>query len=167
MVVLVWGANFMVIRWGLFASLLLVLLASVFMTLSNVIIKIVKPQDVVSFTVWSSLFIPLPVLALAIVTANLTEVDFSLFIQFPSFKSWMVVFFESFIITIIGYSIMARLITKHGLAVVTPYTLLIPIFGLFFGWLVYNETLSRIEIIGSVFIMVGLALLTIRFSRKI
>lgn len=149
------------------ASLILVLLASTFMTLSQVIIKISKPQDVVSFTAWSSLFIPLPVLILAVVYTHFTPTEFSMLVQWPSLKSWMVVLFESFIITIICYSIFARLITKHGLAVVTPYTLLIPIGGLFFGWWVYDETLSQTEVIGSLFILLGLALLTIRFSGKI
>lgn len=104
-------------------SLLLVLLASVFMTLSQVIIKLAKPKDVVSFTVWSSLFIPLPVLALALLYANITATDLSVLMQWPSLKGWIVVLFEAFIITIVGYSIFNRLITKNGLAVVTPYTL--------------------------------------------
>ena len=104
-------------------SLLLVLLASVFMTLSQVIIKLAKPKDVVSFTVWSSLFIPLPVLTLALLYANITATDLSVLMQWPSLKGWIVVLFEAFIITIVGYSIFNRLITKNGLAVVTPYTL--------------------------------------------
>ena len=147
-------------------SLLLVLLASLFMTVSQVIIKIAKPKDVVSFTVWSSLFIPLPVLALALLYANITVTDFSLLMQWPSLKGWLVVLFEAFIITIVGYSIFNRLITKHGLAVVTPYTLLIPISGLFFGWWVYDETLSQIEVMGSLLILAGLTLLTLKFSRR-
>ncbi|SUD90825.1 EamA family transporter [Psychrobacter phenylpyruvicus] len=147
-------------------SLLLVLLASVFMTLSQAIIKLAKPKDVVSFTVWSSLFIPLPVLALALLYANITATDLSVLMQWPSLKGWIVVLFEAFIITIVGYSIFNRLITKHGLAVVTPYTLLIPISGLFFGWLAYDETLSEIEVMGSLLILAGLTLLTLKFSRR-
>lgn len=147
-------------------SLLLVLLASLFMTVSQVIIKIAKPKDVVSFTVWSSLFIPLPVLALALLYANITVTDFSLLMQWPSLKGWLVVLFEAFIITIVGYSVFNKLITERGLAVVTPYTLLIPISGLFFGWWVYDETLSQIEVMGSLLILAGLTLLTLKLSRR-
>ncbi|PNK59807.1 EamA family transporter [Psychrobacter sp. FDAARGOS_221] len=147
-------------------GLLITLLASVFMTLSNVVIKITKPKNVVSFTVWASLFVPLPILIMSLIYAGMTDTPIYTYLQLPSLKSWGVILFQSLVITVAGYSIFAMLITKHGLAITTPYTLLIPIAGLFFGWLIYDEVLSPVEIMGSVLILVGLVVLTVRLPVR-
>ncbi len=147
-------------------GLLITLLAAVFMTLSNVIIKRCKPKNTVSFTVWASLFVPLPVLLLSFVYAGMTDTPISTYLQLPNLKGWGVILFQSFIVTVAGYSIFATLITKHGLAITTPYTLLVPISSLFFGWVFYNEVLSAVEIAGSVLILVGLVLLTVKLSFR-
>ena len=142
----------------------LMLLAAIFWTICNVIIKIAKPKDAVSFTVWSSLFVPLPILLLSVVYALFYGVDFSTLVQMPTIKGWISIVFQALVVTLFGYAVWTRLISKHGLAMVTPYSLLVPITGLFFGWLFYGETLSNIELIGSGLVLLGLILLTINIT---
>lgn len=142
----------------------LMLAAAIFWTICNSIIKVAKPRNVVSFTVWSSLFIPLPILALSFIYGQFFDVSFSSLVQMPGIKGWISIIFQAVVVTLFGYAVWTQLISKHGLAVVTPYSLLVPISGLFFGWLLYGETLSNIEFIGSMLVLVGLILLTVKFQ---
>ena len=149
-----------------YVGLGLMFMAAIFWTICNVIIKVAKPKDVVSFTVWSSLFVPVPILVLSIVYALFYGVEFNTLVQMPNLKGWVSIVFQAFIVTLFGYAIWTRLISEHGLSKVTPYSLLVPISGLFFGWLLYGEVLSMIELIGSGLVLVGLIFLTVNFTHR-
>jgi len=144
-----------------FIGLIFVLLAAVFWTICNVIVKKYKPKDIIGFIVWSSLFVPVPVILFSMgqdfYINGAINVDSAL--QFPSAKAWMSILFQSYITTLLGYGIWTWAITKHGLSNVVPFALLVPVAGLFFGWLLYGEVLSITSIVGSFFILLGLALL--------
>lgn len=144
----------------------LVLLAAVFWTACNVIIRTTKPTNVVSFVVWSSLFVPIPIVlaALGQQMALDGEISWLNVFELPGLKGWASILFQSFATTLFGYGVWTSAITKHGLANVVPYSLLVPISGLFFGWLLYGETLTPVELMGSGLIIVGLMLLSITRS---
>lgn len=149
-----------------YLGMVLMLLSAILWTICNIIIKVAKPKNVLSFTVWSSLFVPLPIILISFAYALFNGVDFNTLVQVPNSKGWISIIFQAFIVTLLGYTIWTHLISKHGLANVTPYSLLIPISGLFFAWLFYGETLSKVELIGSGLVLLGLILLTMNFSTK-
>lgn len=144
----------------------LMLLAAVFWTICNSIIKIAKPKDVLSFTVWTSLFVPIPILLFSFAYGLFYGVEITTLIQMPSMKGWLSILFQALIVTLFGYAVWTHLISKHGLAMVTPYSLLVPVSGLFFGWLLYGERLSSTELIGSALVLLGLVFLTIKITYK-
>lgn len=127
-----------------FTGVVLVLWASVFMTICNVIIRKYKPSDIVGFIVWSSLFVPVPVIVFSVGQGFYISGSMSVdsLLQFPSAKAWVSILFQSYVVTLLGYGIWTWAITKHGLSNVAPFSLLIPVSGLFFGWLLYDEALS-------------------------
>ena len=144
------------------AGMLLVILAAAFWTLCNVIIKLHKPDNVVSFIAWSGLFVPLPILFLSFgqdyyLTGAL---DFGQLMQMPSAKAWVSILFQSYVTTLFGYGVWTWAIGKHGLANVAPFSLLVPVAGLLFGWLLYGETLSVSAILGVALILLGLMLIS-------
>lgn len=149
-----------------YLGMALILLSAVLWTICNMIIKMASPKDVLSFTVWSSLFVPLPILLISYIYTSINDVEFYTLVQLPNIKGWISIAFQSFVATLLGYTIWTQLISKHGLAIVTPYSLLIPISGLFFAWLLYGETLSKTELMGAGLILIGLAFLTINFPSK-
>ena len=150
-------------------SIFLMFIAAIFWTICNTIIKIKKPDNVISFIAWSSLFVPIPVILISLFYhyVYFGEVTWIYFIQIPDLKGWSSILFQSFITTLLGYGIWTMLINKHGLSSVAPYSLLVPIFGLFFGWLIYHEQLALNEILGSLLVIIGLVFLTINFKRII
>ena len=84
----------------------------------------------------------------------------------PNLKGWISIVFQALVVTLFGYAVWTRLISQHGLSKVTPYSLLVPISGLFFGWLFYGEVLSMIELIGSGLVLLGLIILTVNFTDR-
>ncbi|MEI6896983.1 MAG: EamA family transporter [Psychromonas sp.] len=140
----------------------LILVAAVFWTLCNIIIRKYKPENAVSFIVWSSLFVPIPVLLISLVQSYFTKgvIDIESIISFPTTNGWLSILFQSYVITLFGYGVWTWAITKHGLSNVAPYSLLVPVSGLLSGWFFYNETLSTTSLIGVALIMLGLCLLS-------
>jgi O-acetylserine/cysteine efflux transporter len=134
----------------------LVLLAGLSWTVCNVIIRYYKPEDILSFIVWSSLFVPLPILAYqAIFTSDLTDI-----LNISGWRGMTSILFQAVVTTIIGYGIWTKMITRYGLSVVSPYSLIVPVSGLVFAWLFFGEKPKNIEMLGSAFVLLGLAFMS-------
>ncbi len=148
-------------------GLITMFIAAISWTACNVMIRKTKPDNVLSFVIWSSLFVPIPVLVvplfLAYESGNIIEF-FELF-RINGVKGWTSILFQSFLTTLVGYGIWTWAITRYGLVIVAPYSLLVPVSGLFFGWLFYNEVLSGFEITGASLILLGLLLLSVNFNQ--
>lgn len=147
----------------------LVILAALSWTMCNVIVKVSKPADVVSFIVWSSLFVPIPIILISLGQQFATHNEISVVSVFtmPNMKGWASILFQAFATTLLGYGVWTWAIGRYGLANVAPYSLLVPISGLFFGWLLYNESLSPAEMAGSALVIIGLLLLSIQRRPKV
>ena len=134
----------------------LVFLAGLSWTICNIIIRLYQPADILSFIVWSSLFVPLPILLyLLVFTSELTDGQ-----NFFGWRGLTSILFQAGITTILGYGIWTNMITKYGLAIVSPYSLLVPVSGLLFGWVFYQETADFIEVMGSALVLGGLAIMS-------
>lgn len=134
----------------------LIFLAGLSWTICNMIVKQYKPDDAVGFIVWSSLFVPIPIIAyLAFYTTELTDPT-----NITGWQGLTSIAFQAFIVTIFGYSIWTRMITKYGLSSVAPYSLIVPISGLLFSAILYGETPTSIELVGSALVLVGLAVIS-------
>lgn len=140
-----------------YLSLALAILSAIFLTLCNVFIKVVKPKDVISFTVWSSLFVPLPFMLMSLAYFAYHGLPISPLFAIPSVKGWIAVLFQAFVTTLFGYASWAYLINKNGLSNVVAFGLIVPIAGLFFGWVIYDEVLTLTELVGSAMVLLGLA----------
>jgi O-acetylserine/cysteine efflux transporter len=142
-------------------GVVLVLLSAIFWTICNVIIKKHKPDDIVSFITWSSLFVPVPVLLFSFGQELYATgaINFSNVMSMPNAEAWISILFQAYITTLLGYGVWAWAITRYGLSDVAPFSLLIPVSGLFFGWLIYDEMLSMASVFCSFLILLGLAFL--------
>lgn len=130
----------------------LVLLAGFAWTICNVIVRYFKPDDILSFIVWSSLFVPLPILGyLAIFSSDLTNIQ-----TLTGWRGLASIAFQAVVTTIIGYGIWTKMITRYGLSVVSPYSLIVPVSGLLFGYIFFGENPKFREILGSALVLLGL-----------
>ncbi|MEH6577731.1 MAG: EamA family transporter [Amphritea sp.] len=135
-------------------GLVFVLLGSLFWSINGVILKAAKTQSVFAFNLWSMLFAPVPLVALAWITHG-GQIFSGFFQQFNEF-TWFSILFQAYPTTLLGYWVWNRLIVKYSLSSVAPLTLLVPIFGLLGGHLFYSEVITQAQIIAAVLIVTGL-----------
>lgn len=135
---------------------LMVLLASFIWGIANMLAKRAAGADMLSFVAWSSLASPLPLLALsawldgpAVTLAALTH---------PGWLPIGSALFLGYGATIFCFSIWASLLNRYPAPVVTPFALLVPVFGFLSGWLFLNEPMPAPVMIGSALVLLGLAL---------
>tara|TARA_R110002049_G_scaffold307712_1_gene509013 strand:- start:1311 stop:2228 length:918 start_codon:yes stop_codon:yes gene_type:complete len=159
--ILVAFAGFVLIAKGAFETssflgVALVFLAGLSWTICNVIVRYYKPEDILSFIVWSSLFVPLPILGyLAIFTSDLTDIR-----QLTGWRGITSIIFQAGVTTIVGYGIWTKMNAKYGLSVVSPYSLIVPVSGLISASIFFGESPNNIEILGSLLVVLGLAFMS-------
>jgi O-acetylserine/cysteine efflux transporter len=135
--------------------LLLMLASAACWSVSNIITKKAGQIDMLGLVVWSALFVPIPMLVLSL----LFEGGFDTYTQIVAEltpRAGLSVLFTSYLSTLFGYGVWAVLLGKYPASTVAPFTLLVPIFGFGSAFLLLGESITMIEVIGSVLVFVGL-----------
>ncbi len=144
------------------APVALIVLAAIAWGVANLIQKHASQQgtdkiDMLAFKVWTSIVVPLPMLALSYATegaaawqsawANVTwlGVGCVLYLAYP--------------VSILGGVIWGNLLARYPAATVTPFALLVPVIGMAAGAVVYGERLTLANFAGSGLILAGLAVI--------
>jgi O-acetylserine/cysteine efflux transporter len=115
-----------------------------------------RDVNALAFVVWAALPLPIPFFAIAwaldgrdAVTASLTAMDA---------VSWAAVAYLAYGATLGGYGLWSRLLRSYPAGQVARFTLLVPVVGLFCGWLVFGEQLGAAQLAGCALVIAGLAL---------
>lgn len=139
-------------------GLLLIALSSFGWATGNVVAKRAgrqAPLDMFSLVVWSSLVAPLPLAAMSYaLEGGLAPVHAALH---AGWVAWACVAFMAYVATLFGYSAWNRLLQRHPAAVVTPFTMVIPVVGLGSAALVLHERLDGWQVLGALVILLGVA----------
>ena len=133
----------------------LAVLASFFWGSANVLAKTAGKVDMLAFTVWSSLAVPLPLLALSLAVDGTGPL---LALAHPSWRLVASVLVVAYAGTVFGFGLWSRLLAHYSAATVAPFALLVPVVGMAAGAVVYGESVSPVELVGGVLVMAGLAL---------
>lgn len=149
------------------SGFILVLIAALFLAISNIIVKKAKTTEILGFIIWSSLFSPIPLILLAYLTQG--ENVFINFSDNLDFKVLISVLFQVYPTTLFGYWVWNKMISKYPVSSVAPYGLLVPIFGLLGSYFIYNEQIESIKFIAAVLIILGLFINSFsnRFQKRI
>ena len=121
---------------------------------ANIIAKAAKPNAMLGFVGWSSLAAPLPLFLLSMLFEGTT---FGLPDHIPSLTATLSVAFLAYPTTVFAFAAWVFLLHSHPAATVTPFALLIPIFGMASTAAVFGETLTPMAAAGSVLVFAGLA----------
>ena len=136
-------------------GIVLILSASIFWSVSNVIMKQIKDVNLLHFMVWVSLIPPLPLFILSYFYES--QEPLTLLLN-SSVKTWASVAYTGYISTLLAFAIWGWLLKNYNSAVVTPFALVIPVVGIVSSNILLNEQLSYIETIGGVLILFGLSI---------
>ncbi|NMA97338.1 MAG: EamA family transporter [Phyllobacteriaceae bacterium] len=134
--------------------LLMIILAAFFWGVANIASKKAGQIDMLSFVVWSSLVPILPLLALSLVVEGPAAIAESL--AHFSGRSIFVVLFNGYVATILGFGLWSYLLKRYPASLIAPFSLLVPVAGIGFSMLLLGEAITTVEIVGSVFIFLGL-----------
>ena len=137
-------------------GLALTLGAALCWALGNIASRAAGPVNVLAYIAWSSLFAVPPLLAMSWVlegwprmAAGLAQADA---------VTWAAVAWQSVGNTIFGYGVWAWLLARYPAATISPFSLLVPVFGMGASALVLAEPLPPWKLLAAGLIMAGLAL---------
>lgn len=77
-------------------------------------------------------------------------------IQYIQPIGWFALVYVSVLATVFGYGIWGLLLAHYPIGVVTPYALLVPIFGMLSSYIVFDEHFTNIQLFATLFILFGL-----------
>ena len=145
------------------AAFLTCLLAAFFWSCANIIVKRAsdegtrngKPLDMMEMLVWSSVFVPLPMLCISLVgdgpaaiLQSLTQIDS------PAVFS---VLYLVILSTLFAYYVWNRMIGVYSAGRVAPFSLLVPVTGLLSTMLIHGERVTASQWAGIAAVLAGLA----------
>jgi O-acetylserine/cysteine efflux transporter len=139
------------------AGFVLTLSAAFMWAVSNLVARLasrVADYDPFPFIVWSSVFPVLPFLALALwMDGPQTVLRQLAGIGWPAVLS---VLFLAWFATLLAYSLWTRLLKRHPAGRVTPFSLLVPVVGLWSAWMFYDEWPLPQQWLGTGAVLLGL-----------
>lgn len=136
------------------AGFLWILLASMAWGAGNTCIKKMGGAQGFSLIIWAS-FLAFPPLLLASCLLDGPGVIWTSLHQL-SWRGASAVMYITFGSTWIGYGVWAWLLSIYSVGTVVPFTLLVPVFGMFASSFFFGEGLPVWKLIAAIFIMLGL-----------
>lgn len=127
-----------------YLGVVLVLAAAVSWSAANVVMKKAHPDRVLAFLLWSSLFAPVPLLALDVAFHGFEGLG-----ALPAQLDLMTIssiLFQVYPVTIFGYWVWNSLLKRYPVSAVAPLSLLVPVFGLAGSMLIFHEAVPAAKI---------------------
>jgi O-acetylserine/cysteine efflux transporter len=122
---------------------------------SNTLTRKAQPPDALALLVWASLVAPLPLLGLSLAFEGPAEIGDALAgVDAAAVASLL---FVAGVSGLFGFAAWIGLLKRHSAAAVTPFALLVPVFGIASAALLLGERPSGLELGGAVLICAGLA----------
>lgn len=151
------------------AGIALVLTAAFAWSCANTVVKKAsseaeRPFGMVAFVAWSSLFAvpPLVLLTLVLEGANVAWAG----IAGADALAWTAVAWQVVGNTLFAFAAWSYLLARYDAAEVSPYALLIPVFGMGASALVLGESLPAWKIGGAGLVLAGIAMTVLRGKRR-
>ena len=115
-------------------------------------------------TVWSGLVVPLPALGLSLVFEGPAAIGTALgHVQWSAVLSTA---YTAYLSSLVGYGVWNTLLSRHAVAKVTPFAMLVPVFGMAAAALVYDERPNALELVGGIVLLGGVAVAVLRRGRR-
>ena len=144
-------------------SVALVITGAVFWAIAQIMISRLKSLSGITILAWIAIIATPQMLLISLVieegqwesikTANLVD--------------WSIVFYLSFIMTVIGYSVWYHLLRICDVSKISPFLMLLPVTSIIAGIVLLNEQFTLVMGIGGVLVMTGVASTLIKWRKPI
>ena len=145
------------------AGVAMVVAAGFFWAGANTVVKQAAREahtgiDMLGFVVWSSVFAIPPLLLLSLLFEGADAGWHAM--QHAGLGAWTAVLWQALGNTLFGFAAWSWLLTRHPAAIISPYALLIPLFGVGASSLLLNEPLPPWKIVAALLVLGGLSVTT-------
>ena len=137
-------------------GVLLILGAALSWGLGNTASRAAGRVNVLAYVVWSSLFAVPPLLALSLTLEGWPRIAAGL--RDADALTWAAVLWQSVGNTIFGYAAWAWMLARYPAATVSPFSLLVPVFGMAAAALTLGEPMPGWKLGAAALVLAGLAL---------
>lgn len=121
---------------------------------ANMVIKKAGRVNMLAFLVWASLVAPVPLFLASLAIDGWPAIQASL--SPPSLASVLSLAFIVLPSTLFAFAVWNDLLQRYSTGMVTPFALLVPVFGLLSGSVLLGEDFSMLAMIGSAVVFAGL-----------
>lgn len=139
------------------SGLFLISVSAVCWTLTGIIVKASGVKNALTFNLWGMLFAPVPLVIFSLLL-NGSEGLIASIHAWDSHNT-VAVLFQAYPTTLFGYWIWNKMILRYPFSTVAPLTLLVPVFALISGFLMYGETLTQTQLISCGLFLTGVLLI--------
>ncbi|WP_105903453.1 EamA family transporter [Vibrio gangliei] len=112
--------------------------------------------NMMQLVVWGALVPIIPFFFISFLLEDHQQIAYA--VTHPSLSAILALAYLILAASLFGYTVWGLLIAKHGTANVVPFALLVPVVGLFSGWIFLGETLNLIQALGCLVIISGLSI---------
>jgi O-acetylserine/cysteine efflux transporter len=135
----------------------LTLCAAVGWGLGNVAVRRAAAPDPLRLTLWMSVVPPVPMLALSLVVEGPERIGDSLAGAFTvaALPSVIGLLYVVLVATVLGYGLWTRLLAAYPSSTVAPFSMLVPVVGVFASWVAFDEVPDLVEVCAGVVVVAG------------
>jgi len=133
-----------------------ILLAATSWGFANVTSRRLGPVNPLALVVWGGLVVPLPMGFASLVFEGPAAIGHAL--THAGLSAWLGVAYTVYLSTLVAYSIWSWLLARHPASTVTPFTLLVPVFGMLTATLFLGESLPGWKLQAAALVIAGLVL---------
>jgi len=143
-------------------GLLYIVASALIGSIGGILMKRMAPISALSMQAWVGLFSFMPLFAVsAIFETGQTNAYFS-----GGWPVWAATAFAVIGVSIVGHGGFYRLIKKYDISLLSPLTLMTPIWGVIFGIVLLNEPITSKLILGAAISLGGVFVIAIRPNAK-
>lgn len=137
-------------------ALLLCLAGALSWAVGNVIARAAKAPGGLGVTVWSALFVPLPLLAVSLLVEGPSGIADGL--AAFGWKALASTAFTAGVSSLLGYGIFNSLLARNPAHLVVPWVLLVPPVAMVSAWFAFGERPNAAEALGGLVMLLGVML---------
>ena len=134
-------------------SVALVITGAVFWAIAQIMISRLKSLSGITILAWVAIIATPQMLLISLVIEDGQWES----IKSASFIDWSIVFYLSFIMTVIGYSVWYHLIRICDVSKISPFLMLLPVTSIIAGMILLDEQFTLAMGIGGLLVMTGVA----------
>lgn len=137
-------------------GLVVILVAALSWAAGNLVVKRCGKVSIIAFLAWSSMFSVPPLVLMSYYYEGPELVSASL--AAAPWQAWAIVLWQTLGNTLIGYGLWNLLLQRHAAALVAPWALLVPVFGMAASSVFLGESMPWWKWVAAILIIAGLVI---------